>query len=146
MKADIIWLQEERLSEELIKSIWVPKTQLVYIFDDTWLRVRKPSLKRLQFIYEVLLALPFVIDIYRGDPAVILSALAGGAGVHQVYTFSPKDPEMKVRVHQIAKSLGVQILTPTPWIPEQTQSYRSFFKYYNSVKNQAIEAACDLPL
>ena len=146
MKADIIWLQEERLSEELIKSIWLPKTQLVYIFDDTWLRLRKPSLKRLQFIYEVLLALPFVIDIYRGDPAVILSALAGGAGVNQVYTFSPKDPELKVRVQQIANSLGVQILTPTPWIPKQTQSYRSFFKYYNSVKNQAIKAARDLSL
>ncbi len=146
MKADIIWLQEERLGEELIKSIWVPKTQLVYIFDETWLRIRKPSLKRLQFIYEVLLDLPFAIHIYRGDPAVILSALAGEAGVLQVYTFSPKDPEMKVRVHQIAKSLGVQILTPTPWIPEQTQSYRSFFKYYNSVKNHAIEAACGLPL
>jgi len=100
----------------------------------------------LQFIYEVLLALPFAIDIYRGDPAVILSALTGEADVLQVYTFSPKDPEMKVRVHQIANSLGVQILTPTPWVPEQTQFYRSFFKYYNSVKNQAIEAASDLPL
>jgi hypothetical protein len=143
MKADIFWLQEERLSEALIQSVQLPETRLVYIFDEVWLQSRPPSLKRLQFIYEVLLALPSDVDIYRGDPEVILATLARKTPDHQIRTFAPRDLELRARVQALSESLGAEILTPTPWVPEQSQTYGRFFKYYNAVKKQAIAAARD---
>ena len=144
MKADIFWLQEERLSEALIQSVQLPETRLVYIFDEVWLQSRHPSLKRLQFIYEVLLALPFDVDIYRGDPEVILATLARKTPDHHIRTFAPRDPELRARVQALSESLGAEILAPTPWVPAKSQTYRRFFKYYNAVKHQAIAAARDL--
>ena len=72
MSAQLFWLHEEVLSEALIQTHAAEGCRFLFVFDTVWLTQRPVSLKRIQFIYETLVALPIEIEIVYGDAAQVL--------------------------------------------------------------------------
>ena len=72
MSLQLFWLHEEVLSEALIQMQAAEGCRFLFVFDTVWLTQRQVSLKRIQFIYETLLALPVAIEIVYGDAADVL--------------------------------------------------------------------------
>ena len=66
MSPQLFWLHDEVLSEALIEAQGTECCTFLFVFDTVWLRQRPVSLKRIQFIYETLLALPVAIEIVYG--------------------------------------------------------------------------------
>ena len=141
MSAQLFWLHEEVLSEGLMQKQYAEGCRFLFVFDTVWLTQRPVSLKRVQFIYEALLAMPFEIEIVYGDAAEVLKQQVRQHPGLMGKVIAPKDPELAVRVEGVASEVGVSVLERSRWFASSGKKFSRFFKFYNSVRSEALQAA-----
>ena len=141
MSAQLFWLHEEVLSEALIQTQAAEGCRFLFVFDTVWLSQRPVSLKRIQFIFETLLALPVEIEIVYGDAAQVLKQKALQHKGLSCKVVRPKDPELATRLESVASEVGVAVLERPRWFAPPANKVARFFKFYNAVRSEALDAA-----
>ena len=141
MSPQLFWLHDEVLSEALIEAQGTECCTFLFVFDTVWLRQRPVSLKRIQFIYETLLALPVAIEIVYGDAAEVLKQKGLEHPGLVCKVIAPNDPELFERIEGIANEAGIAILERPRWFPPPAIKAFRFFKFYKAVRGAAILAA-----
>lgn len=141
MSLQLFWLHEEVLSEALIQMQAAEGNTFLFVFDTVWLTQRQVSLKRIQFIYETLLALPVAIEIVYGDAADVLKQKCSEHPGLGCQVIAPKDPELAERIESIASDAGISVLARPRWFAPPTIKATRFFKFYNAVRSEALRAA-----
>lgn len=143
MSAQLFWLHEEVLSEALSCAQETSGCSFLFVFDTVWLRARAVSLKRIQFIYETLLALPVDVEIVYGDAADVLRQRFEQYPELICKVVAPKDPELSARVENVARLSGVAVVARPRWFAAPANKVSRFFKFYNAVRGEALAAARD---
>ncbi|MDG1114738.1 MAG: hypothetical protein P8N63_13295 [Pseudomonadales bacterium] len=141
MSPQLFWLHEEVLSEGLLQKQYAEGCRFLFVFDTVWLTQRPVSLKRVQFIYEALVAMPFEIEIVYGDAAEVLKQQVRQHPGLTGKVIAPKDPELAERVEGVASEVGVSVLERPRWFASPGKKVSRFFKFYNSVRSEALQAA-----
>jgi hypothetical protein len=141
MSAQIFWLHEEVLSKALIQTQAAEGFRFLFVFDTVWLAQRPVSLKRIQFIYETLVALPVAIEIVYGDAVDVLKQKGQEHPGLVCQVIAPKDPELAERIDGIASEAGVAVLERPRWFAPPANKVARFFKFYNAVRGEALDAA-----
>ena len=114
MSAQLFWLHEEVLSEALIQTQAAEGCRFLFVFDTVWLAQRPVSLKRIQFIYETLVALPVAIEIVYGDAADVLKQKGQEHPGLVCQVIAPKDPDSAPSPSPTVPKVSVWTVPLTP--------------------------------
>lgn len=135
----LIWLHDEALAlfgEQLLQADDV----LVFVWDKVYFQDKGWSLKRLVFLYESLLDLPYPsLQVYQGDTLEVLMQLRQEYAVDEIVTFAAIEPELNAIFQQLEKHCRLQIVdapsllkTPLQQVPKR------FFKFWKQVETEVL--------
>ncbi len=129
----VLWIHGEALGPANPALVAHPGAPAVFVFDRELIAARRPSLKRLGFLYECLLDLP--VTLRHGDVAEEVLAFARRHGADGVVTSAAVDPHFGVLRQRIAAALPVVVLEPEPFVelPEPLD-LRRFSRYWRRVE------------
>ncbi len=108
----LLWIHEDCLSSTAPPFAQFPQAPAIWVWDDAHLLAERWSLKRIQFVYECLLELP--VEIERGDPVAVLTAMAASLGADRIVTAKSPSPRWAAIIAGLR--LPVEILDPVPLV------------------------------
>lgn len=125
----VLWIHGEALGPANPALVAHPGAPAVFVFDRELIAARRPSLKRLGFLYECLLELP--VTLRHGDVAQEVLAFARRHRADGVVTSAAVDPHFALLRQRIAAQLPVVVLDPEPFVelPEPVD-LRRFSRYW----------------
>jgi hypothetical protein len=134
MSKSLIWLHEDalRLSHPVFTHA-PADSEIIFIWDDSYLQEANYSLKRLVFLYETLYELPLVI--LRGQTFAILS----GHAATQLYIPASANPWINLVCKQLAITKEVTRVNDESFVRLQSKTdFRRFHQYWNKVEMLAL--------
>lgn len=111
MTKTIVWIHGDCLDPQQAALREYPGAPAIWVWDETLLRRRQLSLKRILFIYECLLELP--VSIRRGRVAELIRAFANEHQAETVVTAQSVSPGFK-RICQALRQDGLQVVLIAP--------------------------------
>lgn len=135
MTDSIIWLHPECLRpDHPVFNAAPADAQVLFVWDDAWLRDQNMSLKRLVFLYEAVCGLP--ATILAGETIATIKALQPKA----IYTVPARHPAIQDLTHNLEVIAPVTQVSDAYFADAPTgQRFRRFFKYWNSIKKEALQ-------
>ena len=108
-------------------------TQVIYIWDDRYIKESGYSLKRLVFIYETLCGLS--LDILHGDTLSILQEINPSL----LYVPSTNHPLLLNIIHAIQKKIPIEIVADEPFVNfKNPMNAKRFFQYWKHAEKTAF--------
>lgn len=134
MSNSLIWLHEDalRLSHPIFSNA-PADSEVIFIWDDSYLQKSNYSLKRLVFLYETLCELPLII--LRGDTFEILNFHSAT----QLYTPASPNPWINLVCKKLVTSKEVIRISDEPFVRIQSKTdFKRFHQYWNKVERLAL--------
>lgn len=108
-------------------------TQVIYIWDDAYVKRTSYSLKRLIFIYETLCRLE--VTILHGETASILKEM----NPFLVYIPSTNNPLLLEMITSVREILPVEIVEDEPFVLfKKSREFKRFFQYWSQAEKTAF--------
>jgi hypothetical protein len=130
----LILLHEEsmRMTHPVFRA--APKgVQVIYVWDDAYLKSTNYSLKRLIFIYETLCEME--VNIFRGNTCSILQEMNPSI----VYIPSTNNPLLLEMIKSVREAFTIGMVDDEPFVfLNNSMVYKRFFQYWSKAKNRAF--------
>ena len=130
----IHWVHGDALDPQ--SPIWQkdPQAPAIFVWDDGYLERAGISLKRIQFIYECLLALP--VTIRRGDVAAELIAFAREHGSNEILTMASPSPGFRrIRRRLLRAGFKVRVVAQPRFVDlDENVDLRRFSRYWRQAQ------------
>ena len=133
MSQPLIWLHEQALYLAPYLTA-IPNAQFMHIWDDDYYQQRQYTLKRLVFIYESLCESN--IPIIAGNTLDVIHSVKPT----KVYIPNSQDSIIQRYSQLIARHYPTESLQAPPLTtPPDSLKVKRFFKYWHTIKHQALQ-------
>ena len=134
----LVWLTLDSAAATSPAAIRHPDSPRLFVIDEAWLDAERPAVKRLVFLFECLADSPGV-EVFAGDPRVIVPERAAAHGCDAVAVAESSCPRQRAAADAIAAELPVMTLPwPTFCDRSRVRDLGRFSRYWQKAGTSAL--------